>query len=650
MVKPPQRPPQRPTSRTRAKTGATKPGAGAKGPAAASSSKPAEQATKRTATPDTDGTAAARDGKLTSKPTTIDLKANETKKPAPVAPKASSTASATSAASKTPASSASSSATTGKTTTQKSEPTPKETKPTLEKAKPASSAAQSSSAAPTSSSSAGSKSTLAASSGAHTKQKNGGTGFLALILAGIFGGALSLLGAFALLGSGALSGLLADDASERPDETQEQIVQLSSDLGGFSSRLQDMQSAIDDVQTKLGEQQPNLTGPMAKIEQEVSNVQQKLDEHIVAIEQNADLQTSAANSELISDMQEEIRSSLSENSEKLTGMNNLISTIQERQLDLENSVAAGNAGEAPALAALEQRLSELSALRDNEKTQNTNAASAIREELGLLDEEMQKLQIKMSVMENLQLISETQQSTLSELSSTMQTVAQKTDKLEASVSEDPPAESGLMVGSKLSYVQNALDAALKNGSPMTGLLVEAKELLATQDNAAELPDNLMAAAANGIVPLSSIATQIEEARDAYEASKAQAIDVTKTEGASPEDEGGLSADGLLKGLMKGAQSLVQIRDVEAPPQSTPSDPVSALLADAVAAAKSSDLVSLDTKLDALQTTDTSPETLKASAQRWSEQVSHHLSLAGLSEQLDAVQQTIWAQDGEGERP
>lgn len=462
---------------------------------------------------------------------------------------------------------------------------------------------------------------------------------MALLLAGIFGGLVTLLGAYALLGSGAIAGLLADKPDNQTNETDIQVSKLTEDVSGLSTQLQDLKTSLDQVSATLDEGQPDLSGPLSAIEEEISAVQAQLTDHLAEGDMSGGVDEAA-----IAELQSQMTASAADSTRKLEELNTQLAQLSDQQATLESSVSAGNAGEAPALAALEQRLAALS---DSQQAQGALVSPAVREELSALEEVLQKLSIKMTVMENLQLITEAQQTELSELSSAVKTVAQKTNRLEASVDEEPPLESMLIVGSKLDYLQGALLEARENGVPFVGLLTEAKAFLAQQNTAVDLPESLMQSATSGVMPLSIIASQIETAREEYDASKAPA----KTNGdVSATEDNNVSADGVLEGLMKGAKSLVTVRSVEPPAAPAPTDPISALLAEAEAAAGNENLALLSDKLDALAALDATPDPINESLAVWQPQVMHHLSLAGLREQIKAVQQTIWAQAGEGERP
>lgn len=616
------KPPQRPTPKTGAQKPGTSVGGSAKSGTAANNGPKSSTSTQASAKRATPTSAANPDAKLTSKPTTIDLKANEVKMPAtsPAAGSGTANKASTAPSSKKPEP-LKNSAPTAAATPIKKEPIS------------VSNTAKSS----TSSSSAASNTKAATPKVAPPKdQSRGGTKFLALLLAGIVGGIVTLLGAFALLGSGAVSGLLAGEKDDLTDETQVQVGQLSSDVSGLVGRINKLQSSLDETVASQNQEIPDLSAPLAAIREKISAVQSQLDEFISA--ENTGEDTLAA-------VQTQMSTNASENSEKLTTLSNQLSDLTARQVTLETSVSAGDAGEAPALAALEQRLAALS---DSQQAQGALVSPVVRKELSSLEEELQKLQIQMSVMENLQLITEAQQTEIIELSTAVTTVAQKTDRLEASAAEEPPAESALMLGSKLDYLQNALSDATTQGVPFVGLLAEAKTLLATIDSTVELPESLMQTATTGVLPLSVLATQIDAARAEYDV----ALSGRGNENASETtgDDSGVSADGVLEGLMQGAQSLVTIRSVEPPSEPKPTDPISALLVDAASAARSANLMGLSEKLDALAALNPKTDVFKDSLTSWQEQTKHHQGLTALSGQIGTMQQMIWAQAGAGERP
>lgn len=433
-----------------------------------------------------------------------------------------------------------------------------------------------------------------------------------------------------------MSGLLADKSDEQVNDTDIQVEKLSEDVSGLSARMAELQSSLADMSAIVNEEQPDLSAPLTDVQNEISAVQAQLAE----LAARADAAGSADGTAL-ADIQSQMATDAADSARKLEALTNQLSELANQQAALESSVSTGNAGEAPALAALEQRLAGLA---DAQQAQGASVPPAVREELSTLEEELQKLAIQMAVMENLQLLAEEQQAELTELSSAVETVAQKTDRLEASSEVEPLAESGLMVGSQLSYLQGALKEATMSSVPFVGLLTEAKTFLAQHNSAVELPESLMQSATTGVMPLSVIASQIETARAEYEASKANTADAT-----DPQDDS-VSADGVLEGLVKGAQSLITIRSTEPPAEPASTDPIAVLLAEAEAMARGEDLSALSDRLSALAAQETTPGSLEDNVGIWQEQVAYHQALAGLADQIKAVQQTIWAQAAEGERP
>ncbi|MFK8033504.1 MAG: hypothetical protein AB8B94_05090 [Hyphomicrobiales bacterium] len=618
------KPPQRPTPKTGAQNPSTSGGGTAKSGAAANNNPKSRTSTQASAKRAAPTSAAIPDAKLTPKPTTIDLKANEVKKSASSSAAGAGTSSGNKASSTTDP--------------KKSEPVKKSTTT----AAPTPTEKRSASSASTAKSSASSSSTASNTKAVAPKdQSRGGTKFLALLLAGVVGGIVALLGAFALLGSGAISGLLAGEKDDQPDETQVQVGELSNDVSGLTDRINKLQDSLDETIASQNLEIPDLSGPLAVIEEEISAVQSQMNELI-----SADNMADNTDDETLSAMQTKIEANASESSEKLTALSDQLSDLTARQATLENSVTAGDAGEAPALAALEQRLAALS---DSQQAQGALVSPAVREELSTLEEELQKLQIQMAVMENLQLITEAQQTEIIELSTAVTTVAQKTDRLEASAAEEPASESALMLGSKLAYLQSALSDATTKGVPFVGLLAEATALLATTDSSVELPESLMQSATTGVLPLSVLATQIDAARAEFHVALSGPEEQNANE-ATGDDDSGVSADGVLKGIIKGAQSLVTIRSVEPPFEPEPADPISALLADAASAARSANLMGLSEKLDALAALNPTTAVFKDSLFSWQEQTKHHQNLNALSSQIGKMQQMIWAQAGAGERP
>ncbi|MEP0521639.1 MAG: hypothetical protein ABJO09_19630 [Hyphomicrobiales bacterium] len=637
MVKPPQRPASKTGAQKSSTSGggqankSTTSGANTKAtPAGTSASRGRGASTKRATTDNVGKT----ETKLTAKPTTIDLKANEPKKPA-ASKAAGSSTSTTLKTSQTPTTSSSASSAGAKKTEAVEQPnasgvsTDAEAKPAKASKKPEPSVSKTQASVPNPSTSPTS---------ASITQKGGSTGFLALLLAGIFGGVVTLLGAFALLGSGAMSGLLADKPEEQVNTTEIQVSKLSEDVSGLSSRMKELQSSIAEMSAALNEEQPDLSVPLSKAQNDISAVREELAELAAAAYAN-----SGGDDAALAEIKSQVATDAAESARKLEELSNQMAELVNQQAALEGSVSAGNAGEAPALAALEQRLTGLA---DAQQAQGALVSPAVREELSALEEELQKLTIQMKVMENLQLLAEEQQAELTELTSAVQTVAQKTDRLEASSEEEPAAESNLLVGSKLDYLQGALESAAATGVPLVGLLTEAKGFLAKHNSEMDLPENLLESATTGIMPIRVIAAQIETAGAEYEASKATPSDTDATDA----QDDSLSTDGVMDGLLKGAKSLITIRSTESPAVPASADPIVVLLTEAEKMAINNDLNALSDRLSALAALEAAPASLKDNATAWQNQVAHHQALAGLTDQIKAVQQTIWAQATEGERP
>ena len=323
-------------------------------------------------------------------------------------------------------------------------------------------------------------------------------------------------------------------------------------------------------------------------------------------------------------------------------MTDALTTLTERQNSLETSVANGSAGEAPALATLETRLSALS---DQMQTQGSAVPDAIRQELSALAETVSKLQLQVSITENLEILSQQQQSELQSLTSTVESVASKTDRLEASAAAPQEDESDVVTdGARLSYMQDALTAAVSNGLPFAGLLSQAGEVLAESGSEVELPADFTEAAQSGLTPLPQIATEISQARSTYEATLAPEGTAPQAEPAADE----VTAKGLLEGMMKGAQSLVTVRTV-AEQNAAPADLLSSQLTEAEQAASAENPGKLSAALDTIAANPATPEELKQAVTGWQAQARHHQSAAGLLQQLDAVEKSIWARTGKGDR-
>ena len=458
-----------------------------------------------------------------------------------------------------------------------------------------------------------------------------------MVLAGGVGGILTLLGAYALLGSGILanSGLLADYDTTATDT---QISELATSVSGLSEQSATLSDRIETLANQ----------PAAPDASAASDVSAALVAEIEALQERVDAELASNQNALdgagttLADMQssiDELQQRLSTNSEETT---DALTTLTERQNSLETSVANGSAGEAPALATLETRLSALS---DQMQTQGSAVPDAIRQELSALAETVSKLQLQVSITENLEILSQQQQSELQSLTSTVESVASKTDRLEASAAAPQEDESDVVTdGARLSYMQDALTAAVSNGLPFAGLLSQAGEVLAESGSEVELPADFTEAAQSGLTPFPQIATEISQARSTYEATLAPEGTAPQAEPAADE----VTAKGLLEGMMKGAQSLVTVRTV-AEQNAAPADLLSSQLTEAEQAASAENPGKLSAALDTIAANPATPEELKQAVTGWQAQARHHQSAAGLLQQLDAVEKSIWARTGKGDR-
>tara|TARA_R110002124_G_scaffold138219_5_gene301575 strand:+ start:3788 stop:5188 length:1401 start_codon:yes stop_codon:yes gene_type:complete len=465
-----------------------------------------------------------------------------------------------------------------------------------------------------------------------------------MVLAGGVGGILTLLGAYALLGSGILanSGLLADYDTTATDT---QISELATSVSGLSEQSATLSDRIETLANQ----------PAAPDASAASDVSAALVAEIEALQERVDAELASNQNALdgagttLADMQssiDELQQRLSTNSEETAAQNlamtDALTTLTERQNSLETSVANGSAGEAPALATLETRLSALS---DQMQTQGSAVPDAIRQELSALAETVSKLQLQVSITENLEILSQQQQSELQSLTSTVESVASKTDRLEASAAAPQEDESDVVTdGARLSYMQDALTAAVSNGLPFAGLLSQAGEVLAESGSEVELPADFTEAAQSGLTPLPQIATEISQARSTYEATLAPEGTAPQAEPAADE----VTAKGLLEGMMKGAQSLVTVRTV-AEQNAAPADLLSSQLTEAEQAASAENPGKLSAALDTIAANPATPEELKQAVTGWQAQARHHQSAAGLLQQLDAVEKSIWARTGKGDR-
>lgn len=500
-------------------------------------------------------------------------------------------------------------------------------------------------------------------------QRGGGTSILAMVLAGGVGGIVTLLGAYALLGSGLLT--TADNNSV--DETQVQLSELSGSVTGLNDRSTALSESVANLDTRitaLADQPADASGTEALLA-DLDALRAQIDAAMTADQGNIET-ASAAQAELREAMTS-VEAQLTTLTDTTTAQNETLSgelsRLTEQQNALENSVAEGEAGEGPALAALETRLTALSdmintqagkinaqadligAQADQINVQSADITTQVREELNTMGDMVTGLQDQLAIMEALQLASQQQQLDLQSLTNTVEgvagtvkRVAGKTDRLEATVASPPEDKpDAAMDGARLAYVHGALNTAVAQGMPFAGLVTQARALMADSGSDVELPEEFVLAAQSGLTPLSVLASQISEARAAYEATLSQAASPEET---APDGEN-VTAKGLFDGIMKGAQGLVTVRDVEET-DAAPPDSLSAELGSAATAASAGDLTQLNASLVEIAANAATSDALQQSVSLWQAQTHHHQTAAGLQDQLDAVQQSIWAEASKGD--
>nr|WP_306264157.1 hypothetical protein [Pararhizobium sp. IMCC3301] len=481
-----------------------------------------------------------------------------------------------------------------------------------------------------------------------------------MVLAGGIGGILTLLGAYALIGSGILanSGLLPENDTTTTDtqisELSNSVSGLSEQSAALSDRIEALASQPATVDTSNAPDTSNAADTSAALAAEIEALQEQVNQEL-ASNQNAldgvgttlaDMQAS------IDELQQRMSTISDETAAQNQAVTQGLTNLTERQNALETSVSNGNAGEAPALATLETRLSALSdqiqaqAQTETEtQTQSSTVPDAIRQQLDALTEAVTKLQLQMSITENLEILSQQQQSDLASLTSSLESVAGKTDRLEASAAAPQVEESDDVTdGTRLAYMQDALSAAVTNGLPFAGLLSQARDVLAENGSEVELPEDFAEAAQSGLSPLPQIASEISQARTTYEATLAPQGSAAEAEPAANE----VTAKGLLEGMMKGAQSLVTVRTI-AEQQTTPADLLSGQLSQAEQAARAGNPGQLSAILDTISANPAASEELQQAVAGWQAQARHQQSAAGLLQQLDAVEKSIWARSGKGDR-
>lgn len=487
-----------------------------------------------------------------------------------------------------------------------------------------------------------------------------------MVLAGGVGGIITLLGAYALLGSGLLSTL----GNTGTDETQAQLSELSNTMSGVSDQSTSLAESISALATRVDvlAEQPVDTSDTEAMQGELAALRVKLDEELASDRSNLETQLTSLSETMTSQIQsytDQIESfagqieALASQNETIAGE---LSQLSDQQSALEKSVADGEAGEGPALAALETRLAshseELSALSgqitaqaDQIGAQSADIPVPVREELNAIGDMVTSLQDQLAIMETLQVTAQQQQVDLQSLSDavegvagTVKRIAGKTDRLEATVATPIEVEpDAAMNGARLAYVQAALKTGIAEGMPIAGLLSQTQILMADSGSKVELPDAFLQAAAAGLLPLPELATQIAEARATHEASLSQQADAAQ----SDAEADGISAKGLFDGIMKGAQGLVTVRKLDEA-DAAPPDGLSGYLRSAEAAAGSGDLGTLSVSLAKINADAGISDALKQSVSLWQEQTQHHQTAAGLQDQLDAVQHSIWASAGKGD--
>jgi predicted nucleic acid-binding Zn-ribbon protein len=582
---------------------------------------------------------------LTPKPTTIDLKANAVSKAA--------------GSGSVPKTGKSAENDKAKTAAAKADATGSSAKPASASASSESKKPSQATAAETTTKAKAQTPRSASQSASRQTQRGGGTSILAMVLAGGVGGIITLLGAYALLGSG----LLATMDNDGADETRSRISEISGSLADLSDQSNLLSNRLADLDGRLTAlaDQPADTSVTDSLQSDIETLRAQLDAVVESGQSDLDTETTAQNElqqELTTLQQQlaDLSNAMSSQNEALSGA---ISSLTEQQTALESSVAGGQAGEAPALAALDTRLTNLSeqmtVQADQINSQISSLSEAIpapvRAELNTLGEMVTNLQDQLSIMESLQLASQQQQLDLQSLTDTVEgvagtvkRVAGKTDRLEETVSAPKETQpDAAMTGARLAYVQEALQTAVAGGVPFAGLLSQARTALADSESEVVLPEPFVEAAEKGLTPLEEIASQIAEARAARDTvlSQATAADETAQEG---ED---VTARGLLDGIVKGAKGLVTIRKVDET-GAAPPDVLSAQLLSAENAANAGNLAELSSSLQDIAVNAAASENLQQSVAFWLEQTRHHQTVAGLQDQLGAVQQSIWAEASKGD--
>lgn len=483
-----------------------------------------------------------------------------------------------------------------------------------------------------------------------------------MVLAGGVGGIITLLGAYAVLGSG----LLATTDDSRVDAAQTQMSELSDTVSGLSDQSTALSESITNLNTRieaLAELPANTSGTEA-LQSDLDALRAQISEALAAGQ--GSLETASATQSEVQTALTALDAQLASLSSEMTSQNETVagelSRLTDQQNALENSVAEGEAGEGPALAELEGRLTALSneidaqaelisAQADQIGVQNTDIPVPVREELNAMGDMVTSLQDQLAIMETLQLTAQQQQLDLQSLTDTVEgvagtvkRVAGKTDRLEETVAAPPEEQpDAAMDGARLAYVHGALNTAIAQGMPFAGLVTQARALMADSGSAVELPEDFLQAAEAGLTPLPVLASQISEARAAYDANLSSATATEET----AADADSVTAKGLFEGIMKGAQGLVVVRDTNKT-EAAPPDSLSAQLGSAATAASAGDLAQLSAFLDEIAANTSASDTLQQSVSLWQVQTQHHQSAAGLQDQLDAVQQSIWAETSKGD--
>ncbi len=348
------------------------------------------------------------------------------------------------------------------------------------------------------------------SSSAKSPPPKKGFGILAIILAGATGGALTILAGLAVMGSGVLRTDIGP-MQHQLEELQSQLQGVSSQMQGVSGQVQTLQSA-DPIQLP-----PDLSQPLDELASTVTRLDTRLNEVDATSVQRSE-QSEGKLTEIDLDLVElsgDIKAQISAMEvifdEKLADVSQRHEALAARHNALEASVTSGQAGDGPALAAIEAKLQELATAQAQLSTQVSSSTSTPNSASS--SNNATQFDGLLTAFKQAVIKAERVNDALIEQGKKLAVLSVRTDTLETSLLEQQqttPANSAPAIGPTfdrgvgINYLHDSLIIALQRGVPFTALL---------QNIETQLPEaypyaQLAASAQNGILPLESLADEI----------------------------------------------------------------------------------------------------------------------------------------------